>query len=150
MNLATRVSIHEVAVTPRDTVVPFDLGAEGFDDDWWSEVSPQPSRRYFRFEAAGCEVARAQVDEQSTDFGERLEGHGLESIVKIEFFEVTDIRRGEGIGRSAAELLSIQYAGEWMTLVSSDSGSFWLRIGWSPNVPTRVAHGVPDRFYFRL
>jgi hypothetical protein len=150
MNLAARVSIHELAVTPSDTVVPFDLDAEGFDDDWWGEVSPQSSRRYFRFEVAGCEVARAQVDEQSTDFGERLEGCGLQSIVKIEFFEVADMRRGEGIGRAAAELLSIQYAGDWMTLVSSDSGVFWLRIGWSPNVPTRGAHEVPDRFYFRL
>jgi hypothetical protein len=143
------VSIHEVVVSPGSGVVPFEPGTDGFYDAWWVDVSPEPSKRYFRFEMQGREVARAQVDEASTDFGDPP-GQQPETVVKIEFFEVGEGWRGDGSGRAAVELLCGRYTGQLMTLISSESGAFWTQIGWAPSPPLQSAGQYADRYYTHL
>ncbi|MCR2817085.1 hypothetical protein [Microbacterium jiangjiandongii] len=126
-----------------DGSLPFDRSAKGFNRAWWYDGPALQGREYFSVVRGNTEVARAEVDPNSTDVGSYVGLTVPGVVVKIEFFEVRRRFRGDGIGRDAVAAIAAQYEGAWLTVVSSDAGGFWEAIGWTearygdrPDVPS--------------
>lgn len=127
-----------------DVRVPFEHSVSGFNSDWWCGGSPIRGRKYFSVFRDGIEVARAEVDPSSSDVGEHPGTTTLESIVKIEFFEVREDFRCLDIGRQAVALIAAQFEGLWITALSAVAGGFWRAIGWTET----LVEGQPSRSIF--
>jgi GNAT superfamily N-acetyltransferase len=130
-------------LTPDRGRLPFDCRVTGFDLNWWCDGATLRGREYLSVSRDGVEVARAEVDPQSTDVDEYV---GLDlpgTVVKIEFFEVRKHLRGRGVGRLAVAAVTERYEGPWFTVVAVTSAGFWTSIGWTearhatrPDTPT--------------
>ncbi|MFZ8756938.1 hypothetical protein ACO03V_05895 [Microbacterium sp. HMH0099] len=103
----------------------------GFDPDWWCDGAALRGREYLSISRDGVELARAELDPQSTDVDEYT---GLDlpaTVVKIEFFEVRKQLRGRGVGRWAVAALIQHYEGPWFTVAAVTAAGFWTSIGWT-------------------
>jgi GNAT superfamily N-acetyltransferase len=126
--------IRQVWPAPRGHAVlsPFEA-SEDFEQACWQAnevIAASPSDLFYAFTRAGEEVVRRIiVDHPDLDpgYGVPEAGEGLE----IDFMEVADGRRRQGLGTQAIELLRQQHPGRTVFARPPESeDAFWRSLGW--------------------
>ncbi|MBB5840631.1 hypothetical protein [Kribbella italica] len=120
---------------------PFDDRA-GFNEDWWvyRQVNGESNDWWSITDETGEDVARAEIDVESTS-GDAYGVHAPPGgFTEIEFFEVRADRRRTGIGTGAIHLLTQAYTDRTFAAFSEDADIFWAALGWTgyahPTDPT--------------
>ena len=108
---------------------PFEL-SDDFTPDWWDRVPYlDDDPHYVQVLHDGAEVARVELDHDfrgSAHVGApRLGDQALE----IQFLEVADPHRGQGIGTEVVRLLVEQYPSHRLLAMSEDADGFWSSLG---------------------
>lgn len=125
---------------------PFPVDA-GFKDPGWREPHAAPTRAY-SFYQGDEEVARALLQRDLRTPEERLEfpdelffGEPFDNsrpVTLLSFFEVTERRRGQGIGNEAARLVENEHRREnlFLAVETQQALGFWSSRGWNKRLPT--------------
>jgi GNAT superfamily N-acetyltransferase len=112
----------------------------GFRVDWWHRPWDLGDRySLWSLFDDGVEVARIELDEQV--YYDHYDGDPPlgPAVLEVDFFEVSVLARGRGVGRAALEMIAEQHQGRRLVAFSEEADGFWARVGW-----TRYDH--PDGF----
>ncbi|TDC47085.1 GNAT family N-acetyltransferase [Jiangella ureilytica] len=112
--------------------VPF-VSSPGFNPGWWDDPGLYGDGSIcFEARLGGVEVARARLEE-TVDLSAYTTAPTLgDAVLQIEFFEVAEGRRGEGIGRELINRLVVMYPNRRLVALSQNAGAdkFWGKLGW--------------------
>lgn len=123
------LSVHQLST--QSGRLPFDCSLDGFNHDWWCDASARRGHEYLTIVRGEVEVARAEVNPHSTDLDDYAGMDLPTTVVKIEFFEVREKLRLQGVGRAVVDAIIDRYKGRWLTVASAEAGAFWTALGWT-------------------
>jgi GNAT superfamily N-acetyltransferase len=109
---------------------PFDEH-DGFTDRWWNRpMGDEPECRFIQVLNDGVEVARVELDEKVyTAHYEGAPNLG-DTALEIQFIEVSDKYRREGIGAAVVHRLAELHADRRLVAYSEGADDFWSKLGW--------------------
>ena len=124
---------------------PFDEH-DGFTDDWWNRpMGDEPKYRFIQVLSDGVEVARVELDEKVyTAHYEGAPNLG-DTALEIQFIEVSDKYRRQGIGAAVVHRLAALYVDRRLVAYSKAADRFWPSLGWQ-----RYDHAEGPRFHRSL
>lgn len=116
----------------RAVLSPFEA-SEDFTQDCWQaneDIAASAADSFYSFSRAGEEVARMLL----VDPAGPIDGYDvppdLEDAVHIDFIEVADGYRGQGLGSRAVELVQQLFPGRTFVALPGGNEGFWESLGW--------------------
>lgn len=109
---------------------PFEL-SDDFAPDWWDRVPYlDDDPHYVQVLRDGVEVARVELDHDLRGSAHVRAPRLGDQALEIQFLEVADPHRGQGIGTEVVRLLVEQYPDHRLLAMSEDADGFWSSLGW--------------------
>lgn len=109
---------------------PFAPSSPGFEPQWWDDPGLYGDGSIcFDVRLGGVEVARVRLEETLDISAYTAAPHLGDAILQVDFFEVAERRRGEGIGRELVDRLATLYPDRRLVAISLNlrADEFWGR-----------------------
>jgi ribosomal protein S18 acetylase RimI-like enzyme len=110
--------------------LPFEVN-DNFNPDWWDRVPYlEDDPHYVQVLLDGVEVGRVELDHGfrgSKHLGAPKLG---DKALEIQFIEVAESCRGQGIGAEVVRLLVERHHDRRFLAMSEDADDFWASLGW--------------------